>query len=56
MTYKGVLLVTAAFIAGNYIFQFLPVVGKNDLSIAFERSFFQGVLGLYISAKMYFGL
>ena len=55
MTYKSILIATVAFIIGNYVYQLLPGIGKNDLNVALERSFFQGALGLSLSAKMYFG-
>ena len=56
MTYETILLVTLAFIAGNFAYQFLPVIRKRNLRVALERSFFQGVLGVYLSAHMYFDL
>jgi len=55
MTWKNILITTFFFIVGNYIFQLLPIPGSHSWMTAFERSFFQGILGLYLSCRIYFG-
>mgnify|MGYP000162097110 CR=1 FL=1 len=42
----GILLATAGFIAGNYTYAW---VRKTPIGLAHDRSFFQCVLGLYLS-------